>query len=352
MKAEIDGALRRVLDSGMFMGGQETSAFESEWAAYCGVAHCVAVGSGTAALNLTLRALGIAPGDEVVTVSFTLSATLDAILETGARPVLVDVDATTYTMDVSRLGAAITPATKAILPVHIYGHPADMDAINAIAAAHALPVIADACEAHGARYKGRQVTEYATASCFSFYPTKNLAALGDAGGIVTNDAALSERVRQLRSHGWDRRFHSAVSSMNSRMDEIHAAVLRAKLPYLDGWNARRAAIARRYAEVLASTRIQAAPAAEWAQPSYYLYVVLSKQREALRSALAEASIGNDVHWPEPPHLQPAFAGLGYGPGSLPVTERLCTEVVTLPMFPELTDAEVERICEVLRKAQT
>jgi dTDP-4-amino-4,6-dideoxygalactose transaminase len=255
----------------------------------------------------------------------------------------------TYTMDVGQLEAAITPATRAILPVHIYGHPADMDPINVIASTHLLPVVADACEAQGARYKGRQVTEFATASCFSFYPTKNLNALGDAGGIVTNDAAISERVRQLRSHGWDRRFHSAESSMNSRMDEIHAAVLRAKLPHLDSWNARRAAIARRYAEVLASSPIQAAPAAAWAQPSYYLYVVLSKQREALRSALAEAAVGNDVHWPEPPHLQPAFAGLGYGPGSLPVTERLCNEVVTIPVFPELTDAEVERICDVLSK---
>ncbi len=349
IKDEIDGAVHRVIDSGWFVGGAETKAFESEWASYCGVDHCVAVGSGTAALNLTLRALGIGPGDEVVTVAFTLSATLDAIVETGARPVLVDIDPVTYTMDASLLEKAITPRTKAILPVHIYGHPADMDSINAVAAAHGLPVIADACEAHGARYKGRPVTELATASCFSFYPTKNFNALGDAGGIVTSDSGVSQRLQELRNHGWDRRFHSATSSMNSRMDEIHAAVLRSKLSFLDGWNARRAAIAARYATALAGTKTTVSPTATWASPSFYLYVVLTKHRDAFRQTLSEAGIATDVHWPEPPHLQPAFADLGYAVGSLPITERLCNEVVTLPMFPELTDDEVTRICEVLAK---
>ena len=349
MKDEIDAAVHRVIDSGWFVGGPETRAFESEWASYCGVGHCVALGSGTASLNLTLRALGIGPGDEVITVAFTLSATLDAILETGARPVLVDVDPVTYTMDASQVEKAITARTRALLPVHIYGHPADMDALNAIAARHSLPVVADACEAHGARYRGQPVTELATASCFSFYPTKNFNALGDAGGVVTNDATLAERLQQLRNHGWDRRFHSAVSSMNSRMDEIHAAVLRTKLSRLDGWNARRAEIARRYASALAGTNVAAAPAAEWATPSFYLYVVRTQRREALRVALKDAGIGSDVHWPEPPHLQPAFEHLGYGRGSLPVTERLCDEVVTIPMFPELKDDEVGRVCDLLRR---
>ncbi len=346
MRDELESAIRRVVDSGWYVGGAETQAFEREFAAYCRVAQAVAVGSGTAALNLTLRALGIGPGDEVITVAFTLSATLDAIVETGAAPVLVDVDPETGTMDAGLVKKRLSPRTKAVLPVQIYGHPADMEAIGAVAGG--LPVIADACEAHGALYKGRQATAFATANCFSFYPTKNLNALGDAGAAVTDDAALAERLRMLRHHGWDRRFHSAVSSMNSRMDEIHAALLRVKLPKLDGWNERRRAIARRFDAALAGSSARPAARAAWAEPSYYLYVVRTPQREALRRALSEAGIATDVHWPEPPHLQPAFADLGYKRGSLPVTERLCDEVLTIPMFPELTDAEVERVCAALR----
>ena len=350
MRAELDAALKRVVDSSWFMGGPEVKGFESEWAAYCQVAHSVAVGSGTAALNLTLRALGVVPGDEVVTVAFTLSATLDAIVETGAKPVLVDVDTETYTLNPSLLAKALSPRTKAVLPVHIYGHPADMDAISSIA--NGLPVITDACEAHGALYKGRQVTAFGTASCFSFYPTKNLNALGDAGGIVTNDAALAEQLQMLRHHGWDSRFHSKVSSLNSRMDELQAAVLRAKLPHLEAWNNKRRAIAQRYDEAVAGTSIARATHADWAEPSYYIYVIRTQERNALRAALTEAGIATDVHWPEPPHLQPAYASLGYGRGSLPVTERLCDEVLTIPMFPELPDPEVDRICEALHRFGT
>jgi dTDP-4-amino-4,6-dideoxygalactose transaminase len=241
----------------------------------------------------------------------------------------------------------LSPRTKAVLPVHIYGHPADMDAIAALAGG--LPVIADACEAHGALYKGRQATEFATASCFSFYPTKNLNALGDAGAIVTNDAALAERLRRLRHHGWDRRFHSAASSLNSRMDELQAAILRAKLIRLDAWNARRRAIAQRFDEALAGSSAAPAAHAPWADPCYYLYVVRTPRRQALREALSAAGIATDIHWPEPPHLQPAFASLGYGRGSLPLTERLCDEVLTIPMFAELTEAEIGRICDALRR---
>ena len=350
IKDEIDGAVKRVIDSGRYMGGPEVEGFEREFAAYCENAHGIALGSGTASLNLSLRALGIGPGDEVITVAFTLSATLDAISETGATPVLVDVDPETYTLDPTQLEAKITSRTKAVLPVHIYGHPADMDPIVAIAARHNLPVIADACEAHGALYKGRQVTAFGTASGFSFYPTKNLNALGDAGGVVTSDDRLADGLRMLRQHGWDRRFHSAVPSLNSRMDEIHAAVLRVKLPHLDAWNQRRGAIATRFDAALADTDVVPATHAPWAQPSYYLYVLRSPRRDDRRAALTEAGIGSDVHWPEPPHLQPAYTHLGYQKGSLPVTERLCNEVLTIPMFPELTDAEVDRICSVLRKA--
>jgi dTDP-4-amino-4,6-dideoxygalactose transaminase len=348
IQGEIDAALRRVLDSGRFMGGPEIEAFEREWADYCGMSHAVATGSGTAALHLTLRALDIGPGDEVITVSFTLSATLDAIQATGATPVLLDVDSETYTLDEASLAAAITPRSKAVLPVHIYGHPAEMDSIVNTATTRLLPVVGDACEAHGSLFHGVQVASLGLANCFSFYPTKNLGAFGDAGAVVTNDGTLAERLRQLRQHGWDRRFHSAESSLNSRMDEIHAAVLRAKLPHLDAWNQRRRDIAARYDEALAHTTIKPAPHAAWAAPNYYLYVVLCPQREALRQHLARQDIGSDVHWPEPPHLQPAYTGLGYGSGSLPVTEQLCREVLSLPMFAEMTDAEVERVCQALR----
>jgi dTDP-4-amino-4,6-dideoxygalactose transaminase len=349
-KAEIDEAISRVIESGSFMGGAEVQSFETEFAAYCGKTFGIVLGSGSGALNLTLRALGVGLGDEVITVSFTLSATLDAIVDLGAIPVLVDVDPDTYTLDPRLLEEAITPRTKLVLPVHIYGHPAEMDPICEIASRHSLPVVADACEAHGTLYKGRQVSSLADASCFSFYPTKNLNAFGDGGGVVTDDAGLASRLRMLRSHGWDRRFHSAVSSLNSRMDEIQAAVLRTHLPHLDSWNGRRREIAARYDAALSSSRVRPASHARWASPSYYLYVVATPARDKLRKAFDDANIATDVHWPEPPHLQPAFAPLGYGPGSLPITERLCDEVLTIPMFPELTDGEVERVCQVLRQS--
>jgi dTDP-4-amino-4,6-dideoxygalactose transaminase len=349
IREELDATVRRVVDSGYYVSGPETAAFEQEFAAYCGVGHGVGTGSGTGALNVALRGLGVGPGDEVITVGFTLCATLDAIIAAGGTPVLVDVDPMTCTMDVSQVKAKLSPRTKALLPVHIYGHPADMEPICEIAARHNLPVVADACEAHGARYKGRPVTELGHASCFSFYPTKNHGSIGDAGGVVTNDGVLAERLRHLRNHGWDRRFHSSVSIMNTRMDEMNAAVLRTKLPHLDGWNARRREIARRYDAAIGESSIMPATHAEWAEPSYYLYVVRSPNRDGLRQALSDANIASDVHWPEPPHVQPAYDHLGYVRGSLPVTERLCDEVLSLPMFPELTDGEVSRVCDVLQK---
>jgi dTDP-4-amino-4,6-dideoxygalactose transaminase len=350
LRGDIETAIRRVLDSGMFVIAGENRAFEQEWAAYCGADHAVAVGNGTAALNLTLRALGVGPGDEIITVAFTVSASLDAIHDLGATPVLVDVDPETYTLDPGQIAARITPRTKAILAVHVYGHPANIDAI--VEAAKGLPVVLDGCEAHGARYKGKQASSLGTASCFSFYPTKNLGSLGDAGAIVTNDASLAESVRLLRQHGWDRRYHSVTPSLNSRMDELQAAVLRAKLPHLDAWNEKRRAIARRYDKAITGARLRPAPHAVWADPAYYFYVVATPERAALREAFSAAGIATDVSWPEPPHLQPAYAYLGYERGSLPVTERLCEEVVTIPIFPELTEAEVERVCHALKAFAT
>lgn len=347
LKDETDAAITRVVESGYFIGGPEVAGFEKEFATYCGASYCVGVGSGTAALNLALRGLGVGPGDEVVTVAFTLSATLDAIVATGAKPVLVDVDAATYTMDATLLSKAITPATKAILPVHIYGHPADMDAILAVAARYELPVLGDAAEAQGATYKGKQVAGLGTAAGLSFYPTKTLNAYGDAGGVVTSDDSLAQRIRVLSVHGWDRRFHSAVSSMNSRMDAIQAAVLRTHLPYLDTSNNRRRVIARSYDDALRGSTVIAAPHADWADPCYYLYVLATKEREKMKAFLAEEDIAFDVYWPEPLHLQPAFEDLGYGTGSLPVSERLCDEVLAVALFPEMTDEEVGIVSDAL-----
>ena len=340
-KDEVDGAVQRVLESIRYVIGPEGDAFEREWADYCGARYAVALGSGTTAINLTLKALGVGPGDEVITVGFTVSASLDAIVDLGATPVLVDVDPATYTLDPSLIAAKLTPRTKAILPVHVYGHPVDVDAI--LAAAGDVAVVLDACEGHGTLYRGKQASSMATASCFSFYPTKNLGALGDAGALVTNDEALATRVRLLRQHGWDRRYHSVETSLNSRMDEIHAAVLRAKLPHLDAWNDRRREIARHYDAALEGSVIRRAPNAEWADPCYYFYVVGSPDRSELQRSLAEAGVGTDISWPEPPYLQPAYARFGYALGDLPVTERLSNEVLTIPMFPSLTDEEVARI---------
>jgi dTDP-4-amino-4,6-dideoxygalactose transaminase len=255
-------------------------------------------------------------------------------------------------IDPDAVARAITPRTRALLPVHLTGRICRMDQLASIAAAHGLMIVEDAAQAIGSRFAGRPSGSFGRFGCFSAHPLKNLNALGDAGAVVTDDAALTERLRQLRSHGWDRRFHSSFSALNSRMDEIHAAVLRLKLPKLDAWNNRRRAIGKRYHDALKGTSVKPAPHAPWAEPSYYLYVVRTQQRDELLRCLAEAGIATDVHWPEPPHLQPAYEHLGYGPGSLPVTERLCNEVVTIPMFPELTDDEVERVASTLHRFAT
>jgi dTDP-4-amino-4,6-dideoxygalactose transaminase len=349
LKNEIDAASLRVMGSGRYINGPETEAFETEFAEYCGVDYCVAVGSGTAALNLTLRSLNVGPGSEVITPAFTISATLDAIVDLGAVPILVDVDPLSYTIDPDKLLEVITPQTRAILPVHAFGHPSDMDQIIGIADAHGVAVVSDACEAHGSFYKEQHVVSLGTASCISFYPTKNLGAFGDAGAVLTNDVIIAENVRLLRYHGWSSRFQSAVSSMNSRMDEIQAAILRTKLPHLADWNDRRRAIAVRYDLALSQSGVQPAPAEQWSNPAYYIYVARTHARDRLCQILNDAGISTDIHWPTPPHLQPAFAHLGYREGMFPVTEQLCREVLTLPIYPELMDSEVAYICQTISK---
>lgn len=355
LQLELEAAFRRVLDSGWFVLGAEVAAFEAEFAAACGVTHTVGVASGAEALYLALAALDLAPGDEVITVANACMYELAAILQARARPVLVDVDASTQTMSPCALEAAITPRTRAIMPVHLFGRLADMPAICAIAAHHNLPVVEDAAQAHGsfardAAGRERRAGQWGRCACFSFYPSKNLGALGDAGAIVTDDADLAARLRRLRMYGWASKYHTVdQGGRNSRLDELQAALLRVKLPHLAAGNAARRERAAWYAELLEGLPL-ALPSDEPGH-SYHLYVITlpdRARRDALRAHLAAGGIGCDVHYPTPAHLQPAFVELGYGPGSLPVTEELAGRILSLPLFPELSRAEVELVAAAVR----
>jgi dTDP-4-amino-4,6-dideoxygalactose transaminase len=343
---EVDAAIAGVLRRGRFILGAEVAAFEREFATYCGATHAVGVGSGTEALHLALAAAGVGPGDEVITVAHTAVATVAAVELAGARPVLVDVDPARYTLDPAHLTAAITPRTKAVIPVHLYGCPADLAPILEIAQAYRLYVIEDCAQAHGAQYRGRPVGSWGDCAAFSFYPTKNLGAYGDGGAVVTANAALAERMRLLREYGWAERYVSHIKGWNSRLDELQAAVLRVKLDYLDAWNAQRRALAAGYAEQLsgvAAVQLPGAPAES--DPVYHLYVVRVPRREALQQFLQERGIGTAIHYPVPVHRQPAYGRLGY---SLPVTERLAGEILSLPLFPELRADEVQTVCTAIR----
>lgn len=346
-RAEIEAAIARVLDRGWYILGPEVEAFEAEFAAFCGVAHGIGVGSGTEALHLALRALGIGPGEEVITVSHTAVATIAAIELAGARPVLVDVDPLTYTLDPARLESAITPRTRAIIPVHLYGQPADLGLIQEIARRYGLWLIEDAAQAHGAVYRGRRVGSWGDLACFSFYPTKNLGALGDGGMVVTNDAHLAGRVRELREYGWRQRYVSEIAGFNSRLDEVQAAVLRVKLRYLEAENARRRALAQRYTALLAGCTVVPPAERPDARHVYHLYVIRSSRRDDLRQALHSRGIITGIHYPVPVHLQPAYRHLHPGPDTLPVTERLAGEVLSLPLYPELNEAQVETVAQAI-----
>jgi len=347
LRAELDAAAQRVLASGWYILGAEVEAFEREFAAYCEVEHCVGVGNGLEALHLILRAYGIGPGDEVIVPANTYIATWLAVSYAGAKPVPVEPDARTYNVDPALIEAAITPATKAILPVHLYGQPAEMDPINAVAARYGLKVIEDAAQAHGARYRGRRVGGLGDAAGFSFYPGKNLGALGDGGAVVTKDAELAERVRVLRNYGSRVKYHNEVKGFNSRLDELQAALLRVKLPVLDEWNQRRRDAAARYLDGLAGSELGLPFAPEWAEPVWHLFVVRHPQRDELQRRLQQAGIGTMIHYPVPPHLQPAYAEWGYGAGAFPITEAIHREVLSLPMGPQLTVAQELRVIEVL-----
>jgi dTDP-4-amino-4,6-dideoxygalactose transaminase len=351
-KAQIDAAIARTLERGWYVLGEEVSAFESEFAAYVGVPHGIGVGSGTDAVCLALRALGIGPGDEVVTVSHTAVATVAAVEMTGASAVLVDIDPATYTMDPAKLEAALGPRTKAILVVHLYGHPADLDSIATIANAKGIPIVEDCAQAHGAFLGQRRVGSIGRIAAFSFYPTKNLGALGDGGMVVTSDADLAARVRELREYGWRERYVSAVIGVNSRLDELQAAVLRVKLRKLDDDNAARRAIAARYTPGLCETPLVLPTERPGTRHVYHLYVVRAPgRRDALKSRAKEAGVGTLVHYPVPIHLQPAYRGRLRGADNLPETERAALEVLSLPMYPELSSEDASVVLGVLRKEQ-
>ncbi len=347
IREAVDGAVQAVLDSTNFIMGPEVKAFEGAFAAWCGVGHCAGVASGTAALDLVLRSLGAGPGDEVITVAHTFIATAEAISAVGARPVFVDIDPLTYTMDPAALAAAITPQTRAILPVHIYGQPADMDAIGAIARRHGLPVVEDAAQAHGATWNGVRAGGLGTAACFSFYPGKNLGAYGDAGAVTSADAELAAQVRLLRNHGRRSKYLHEVKGYGERIDTLQAAILHAKLPYLDGWTAARRRLAARYTALLAEFDLTLPHVAPQAESAWHLYVVRTPQRDALLDHLQAHGVGAGVHYPVPLHLQPAYAELGYRRGQLPVSEEVADTCLSLPLYPEMSEAQQDRVVAVI-----
>ena len=335
LRGQIRDAFERVLNSGRYILGEEVKMFEREFADYCQADHCIGVGNGLEALHLILRAYGIGDGDEVIVPSNTYIATWLAASYAGATPVPVEPDERTYNLDPSRLESAITPRTKAIIAVHLYGQPADMDTINEVAYKHGIKVIEDAAQAHGACYKGRRVGSLGDAAGFSFYPGKNLGAIGDGGAVTTNDPLLAEKVRVLCNYGSKIKYHNEVKGYNSRLDELQAAFLRAKLPVLDEWNRRRQAIATMYLSQLDIVSLKLPHVPDWAEPVWHLFVVRSHKRDTLQQQLSEVGIGTMVHYPIPPHLQPAYSELGYKPGAFPISETIHREVLSLPMGPHL-----------------
>ena len=377
--AALDQAVLEVLRSGQYIGGATIARFEQDFAAACGVPHAIGCNSGTDALILALRGLGIGPGDEVITASFSFFAPAEAISAVGATPVFVDVEESSYLIDLEQLEAAITPATRALLPVHLFGRPVDMERVCAIAARHGLKVVEDCAQATGASWAGRPVGSWGDVGCFSFFPTKNLGAGGDGGALTCRDGALAQAIRELAVHGMPRRYLHTALGYNSRLDAMQAAVLNVKLPHLPRWVERRGAIARRYSEQLGALAAVALPPAGPPGHSWNQFVIRVPQcpgakacgatpgtclpssdsavfglpeaccRDWLKQQLQEAGVSTIIYYPIPIHRQPAYADLGYGPGSLPVTERLCAEVLSLPIFPELSEAQQQRVIEVLAR---
>jgi dTDP-4-amino-4,6-dideoxygalactose transaminase len=353
LRGELDEAVARVLASGWFILGPEVEAFERELAAALGARDAAAVGNGTDALFLSLRALGVGPGDEVITSPVSAAFTALAVLQAGARPVFVDVDPATLNLDPGKVEPALTPQTKAILPVHLYGHPADMDPILALARARGLAVVEDACQAHGALYRGRPVGTLAGErgiGALSFYPTKNLGALGDGGAILVNDPGLAARLRQLRNGGQSEKYRHELPGVNSRLDEIQAAILRVGLRHLAAGTERRRALAELYLRELDGSGVEPLREQPYARAVHHLFVVRHPRRDALARALRARGVGTLVHYPIPLHLQPVFASLGGRPGDLPVAEQATSEILSLPLYPELRDDQARRVAEAVREA--
>ena len=343
LRTEIDTAIARVLDSGWYILGPEVDAFESEFAAYCEASHCVGLANGLDALHLALRAMEVGPGDEVIVPSNTYIATWLAVSQCGATPVPVEPVEATYNLDPALIEAAITPRTKVILPVHLYGQPADLDPILAIARKHGLRVLEDGAQAHGARYKGKRLGGHGEVVAWSFYPGKNLGALGDGGAVTTDDDALADRLRVLRNYGSRVKYVNEVQGYNSRLDPLQAAVLRVKLAHLDAWNARRAALARIYLDGLRDTGLVLPDVPDWAEPVWHLFVVRHPERDALQQRLTEAGIGSLIHYPIPPHRQEAYAEAGYPADAFPLASQLAGEVLSLPMGPHLAPEQAAAV---------
>jgi dTDP-4-amino-4,6-dideoxygalactose transaminase len=349
VREEVLPAMEEVATDAAFILGPRVAEFEDAFAAYVGAGHCVAVNSGTSALHLALLAAGVGPGDEVITVPMTFVATSWAISYCGARPVFVDVDRVTYTMDPEHVEAKITPRTKAILPVHLYGQPADLGSLLEIGLRYGIPVIEDAAQAHGATYRGRPVGSIGQSGCFSFYPGKNLGAFGEGGAVVTNDPALATRMRTLRDHAQPTRYVHTELGFNYRMDGLQGAVLRIKLNYLPDWTATRCDLAVRYRDRLADSPLGLPAVGPNRTHVWHLFVVRHPDRDRLRAALADRSVQTGLHYPTPVHLQPAYAHLGHKPGDFPVTERVARECLSLPLFPEMTDEQHDAVVAALKE---
>ncbi len=349
-QAELDAAIQAVLESAAFIGGPALGRFEKAFAEMCGVEHCVGCGNGTDAIYLTLRALGVGAGDEVIAPVNTFIATTEAISMTGARPVFVDVDERHALIDPALVERAITPRTKAIVPVHLYGQLADMDAIGTLAKQHQLAVVEDSAQAHAATWKGRRAGAFGHAACFSFYPGKNLGAYGDAGAVVTGDAGLAETIRKIANHGRADKFGHEVEGVNSRLDGLQAAILEVKLRHLETWTAERRSAAKRYTEMLTGVAGVILPAVrEEGAHVFHLYVIRVKDRDGLRKRLTDRNIQSGIHYPTPLHLLKAYAHLGHAKGAFPVAEKLAEEIVSLPIFPEITEAQQARVVAVVKE---
>lgn len=349
LKIEIDDAVHRVLNSGHYILGTEVDAFESEWAKYCGAAEAIGLANGLDALILALRALNIGRGDEVIVPTNTYIATWLAVSAVGATPIPVEPDELTYNIDVTRIENAITSKTKVILPVHLYGQPADMDAILGLGQKYNLRVIEDAAQAHGAKYKGQRIGAHSDAVCWSFYPGKNLGALGDAGAVTTNDPAIAEQIRMLRNYGSRVKYVNELQGVNSRLDPLQAAILRVKLLHLDTWTERRLDIANRYTSALRGMGLVLPSVPDWAEPVWHLYVIRSQQRNELQQSLSELGIGTLIHYPIPPHQQAAYANAQYPENAFPLASQLASELLSLPIGPQLSSQDLIEIIRAIQR---